>query len=133
MGTRHILQRTLGRQKIWFRAIQRRVALTSSILASIRNVKKMGLGPLLTDVLQNQRVLEVQAMVKLRWSIVWQNVVQNLPWAFAPALTFVILAGSVSQRTEPISAEKIFTSLSIITLLIDPAAKFAERDTEHRG
>lgn len=83
----------------------------------------MGLGPLLTDVLQNQRVLEVQAMVKLRWSIVWQNVVQNLPWAFAPALTFVILAGSVSQRTEPISAEKIFTSLSIITLLTDPAAK----------
>lgn len=123
MGIRHISQHIPGRQKIWFNAIQKRVALTSSILGNIRNVKMMGLGPLLTDALQNQRVLEVQAMVKLRWSIVWQNVVQNLPWAFAPALTFVILAGSVSQRTEPISAEKIFTSLSIITLLTDPAAK----------
>ena len=58
-------------------------------------------------------------MTKFRWNIVWQNTVQNLPWALAPAFTFVVYAAGA----ESIDATKAFTSLSIITLLTDPAAK----------
>lgn len=58
-------------------------------------------------------------MASFRWNIVWQNTVQNLPWALAPALTFVVYAAKAAS----IDSTKAFTSLSIITLLTDPAAK----------
>lgn len=94
------------------------------MLLNIRNLKMMGLGPLLTTVIQQERVEEVAKMAKFRWSIVWQNVVQNAPWTFAPAFTFVLLACTVSKTSsDAINAQRVFTSLSIITLLTDPAAK----------
>lgn len=63
-------------------------------------------------------------MARFRWSIVAQNMVQNLPWFVAPALTFVIYAAQAIARGQPsIETTQAFTSLSIITLLTNPAAK----------
>ncbi len=59
-------------------------------------------------------------MSKFRWYIVWQNTVQNVPWALAPAVTFAVVALS---KPGSLDTAKVFTSLSIITLLTDPAAK----------
>ncbi|TQS33708.1 hypothetical protein Golomagni_05936, partial [Golovinomyces magnicellulatus] len=123
-GIREIAKRMGRQQKQWVDAVQKRIALTSSMLVNIRNFKIMGLGLLLTDVIQQQRVKEVAKFATMRWLIVWQNAVQNLPWAFAPALTFIIFAITTSPtKSDSINAEKVFTSLSIITLLTDPVAK----------
>jgi ABC-type multidrug transport system fused ATPase/permease subunit len=63
-------------------------------------------------------------MARFRWSIVAQNMVQNLPWFVAPALTFVIYAAQAMARGLPsIDTTDAFTSLSIMTLLTNPAAK----------
>lgn len=113
-----------GQQKQWADAVQKRIAITSSMLSGIRSIKMMGLSGLLTEVIQDQRVEEINQMKGFRWSLTWQNVVQNIPWAIAPALTFIAYTIQASiQGTGHIDTAKAFTSLSIITLLTDPVAK----------
>lgn len=79
----------------------------------------MGLTRHFTKVIQGKRISETKRMASFRWSIVWQNAIQNLPWAMAPALTFTIYAG-LGKSMDP---SKVFTDLSVITLLTNPAAK----------
>ncbi|KAF3026419.1 hypothetical protein E8E14_010909 [Neopestalotiopsis sp. 37M] len=115
---------TIGaRQKTWVDAVQKRVSITASVLASMRTVKMMGLSRILTTLIQNERVEETYRMAHFRWSIVAQNMVQNLPWFVAPALTFVIYVAQANVQGIPsINTTQAFTALSIITLLTAPAA-----------
>lgn len=63
-------------------------------------------------------------MAHFRWSIVAQNMVQNLPWFVAPALTFVVYVAQAKGQGQPsIDTAQAFTALSIITLLTAPAAQ----------
>jgi ATP-binding cassette, subfamily C (CFTR/MRP), member 1 len=103
--------------------VQKRVSITASVLASMRTVKMMGLSRILTTLIQNERVEETHRMAHFRWSIVAQNMVQNLPWFVAPALTFVIYVAQAKVQGKPsINTTQAFTALSIITLLTAPAA-----------
>jgi ATP-binding cassette, subfamily C (CFTR/MRP), member 1 len=45
-----------NRQKIWVEAIQRRIAITSSILESMKSIKMMGLTEAISAMIQGQRV-----------------------------------------------------------------------------
>lgn len=90
------------------------------MLLNIRSIRMTGLGKNTMDRIQQERVHETDKMSKFRWYIVWQNTVQKVPWALAPAVTFAVVALS---KPESLDTAKIFTSLSIITLLTDPAAK----------
>jgi ATP-binding cassette, subfamily C (CFTR/MRP), member 1 len=84
----------------------------------------MGLSNLLCSIIQAQRVEETCRMAKFRWCNLWQNVVQNIPYIVAPALTFAVYAiQALSQGKAAINTAQAFTSLSIITLLTDPTAK----------
>ena len=119
------ISRTIGaRQRVWIDAVQQRITITASMLAEMRSVKMMGLSPVLSAIVQDQRVQETRRMAAARWSIVWQNVVQNLPWAVAPSLTFIIYVAQATARGKSsIDVTQAFTALSIITLLTDPASK----------
>ncbi|OAA63926.1 ABC transporter, transmembrane domain, type 1 [Cordyceps fumosorosea ARSEF 2679] len=119
-AAKQIASRIGGSQKVWVDAVQRRIALTSSMLLNIRSIRMAGLGKITMDRIQQERILETEKMSKFRWYIVWQNTVQNVPWGLAPAATFAVVALS---KPGSLDTAKIFTSLSIITLLTDPAAK----------
>ncbi|OJK04669.1 hypothetical protein ASPACDRAFT_1892879 [Aspergillus aculeatus ATCC 16872] len=108
-----------NRQKTWVDAVQQRLAIITAMLTDIQVVKRMGLSRAFTDIIQMKRVSETQQMSSYRWHIVWQNMIQNLPWALAPALTFAVFA----VQGHSLNFSKTFTSLSIITLLTNPAAK----------
>jgi ABC-type multidrug transport system fused ATPase/permease subunit len=124
LGATQISKVIGGRQKIWVEAVQKRIAVTSSVLADIRSVKMMGLSSLLSTIVQAQRVDETRRMAGFRWCNLWQNVVQNIPYIIAPALTFTVYAAqAMAQGKASISTAQAFTSLSIITLLTDPTAK----------
>lgn len=124
LGATQISKSIGGRQKVWVEAVQKRIAITSSVLADMRSVKMMGLTRVLTSMVQQHRVEETHRMAAYRWSIVWQNIIQNLPWALAPALTFTVYAlQAVLQGRASIGTTQAFTSLSIITLLTMPTAK----------
>lgn len=119
------ITRTIGdKQKIWIDAVQVRVTFTSAILAGMKNIKMLGLSNVVQAFVQQYRIDETIHMAAFRWSILWQNVVQNIPWALTPAFTFAIYAGQAVARGQgSIDTVKAFSSLAIIHLLTDPTAK----------
>ncbi|PYH49541.1 putative ATP-binding cassette transporter [Aspergillus saccharolyticus JOP 1030-1] len=119
LGSTYISKNIGHRQKEWVDAVQKRIAVITSVLTEIQTVKRMGLSRPLTRIIQEKRVSETRQMSSFRWNFVWQNMIQNMPWALAPALTF---AAFVAQG-HSLDFTKTFTSLSIITLLTNPAAK----------
>jgi ABC-type multidrug transport system fused ATPase/permease subunit len=100
-------------------AVQQRISITRSLLGGIQTVKATGLSQTFVRLIQKKRTEETHQMATYRWSVVWKNMIQNLPWALAPALTFVVYAAQGKE----LNATKAFSSLSIITLLTNPASK----------
>ena len=75
-----LVAKSIGnRQGSWAAAVQKRVAMTSSMLGSMKSVKMMGLSTMLTDTIHNQRLRELKLGAKFRWSIVWLNTIGK--WA----------------------------------------------------
>ncbi|KAE8312243.1 P-loop containing nucleoside triphosphate hydrolase protein [Aspergillus transmontanensis] len=118
-GSIYISKNIGGHQRIWVDAVQQRIAITRSMLDGIQTVKATGLGQTFLQLVQRKRAQETHQMAKYRWSVVWKNMIQNLPWALAPALTFVVYAAQGNE----LNVTKAFSSLSIITLLTNPASK----------
>lgn len=119
VGSIQIAKHIGGRQKIWVDAVQRRIAITTSMLTEIQTVRRIGWNNALAKIIQEKQNEETRRMEGFRWSIVWQNVIQNLPWALAPALTFTVY----TSQGNALDTTKALTSLSIITLLTNPASK----------
>ncbi|KAI1348977.1 ABC transporter [Xylaria sp. FL0043] len=119
------VSKTIGvRQKMWIDAVQNRISIIALTLAAMKSVRMSGLSRLMTTVIQDMRNDETRRMSLYRWSTVWQNLVQNMPWALAPPLTFIVYAAQAITQGKPgIGTTQAFTSLSIITLLTNPAAK----------
>ncbi|KAH8885459.1 putative ATP-binding cassette transporter [Thozetella sp. PMI_491] len=112
-----------GYQKAWVGASQKRVGITSAVLSEMRSIKMMGLGRLMTDLLQKLRVHETTVMAKFRWVIVWKNVISNICYQLAPPVTFVVFGIQAAVRgTAGIDTAQAFASLAIIALLTGPFA-----------
>ncbi|KAJ6020781.1 multidrug resistance-associated protein [Penicillium herquei] len=118
-GSVYISKHIGGHQKAWVDAVQHRIAITRSMLDHIQSIKGMGLAQNFIRLVQRKRAQETHQMAKYRYSMVWKNMVQNLPWALAPALTFIIYAA----KGNGLNSTTVFSSLSIITLLTSPASK----------
>jgi ABC-type bacteriocin/lantibiotic exporter with double-glycine peptidase domain len=119
IGSIQIAKHIGERQKVWVDAVQRRIAITTSMLTEIQTVRRIGWSNTLAKIIQEKQNEETHRMEGFRWSIVWQNVIQNLPWALAPALTFSVYI----SRGNSLDTTNALTSLSIITLLTNPASK----------
>ena len=61
-------------QQIWVKAIQQRVAITSSMLGSMKSVKMLGISETISSLVQSQRVRELSYFEKYRMYVVWMNV-----------------------------------------------------------
>jgi ATP-binding cassette, subfamily C (CFTR/MRP), member 1 len=110
-----------GHQKTWVNAVQKRVAITSVVLSEMKNVRMMGLGRLLTDMIQTLRVQETDSMAKYRWNIVWKNVISNACYYLAPPATFAAYGiQAAAQGNGGINTSRAFASLSIIALVVTP-------------
>lgn len=118
-GSIQIAKHIGGRQKVWVDAVQRRIAITTSMLAEIQTIRRIGWSNTLARIIQEKQTEETQRMEGFRWIIVWQNVIQNLPWALAPALTFSVY----TFQGNSLDTTTALTSISIITLLTNPASK----------
>ena len=119
-----VAKRIGGRQKIWTAAIQRRIAIVSSALGSMKSLKMMGLGRVMTDIIQGQRIRQLSHQKSFRWMIVWMNVVANIPEMTAPMATFTAYVIQAKLRgMGSLGTTQAFTSLAIISLLTTPAAR----------
>jgi ATP-binding cassette subfamily C (CFTR/MRP) protein 1 len=62
-------------QGVWMASIQKRVSITSSMLASMKSIKMVGLSEHLSTIIQSQRVRELDLSAKFRWLSIWRNVI----------------------------------------------------------
>jgi ATP-binding cassette subfamily C (CFTR/MRP) protein 1 len=63
------------RQKVWTAAVQQRIAMTSSMLSSMKSLKMMGLSDEIYENIQSQRIKEMEFVKRFRWMIVLLNAI----------------------------------------------------------
>jgi ATP-binding cassette, subfamily C (CFTR/MRP), member 1 len=130
------------RQKVWVKAIQQRVSITSSMLGSMKSVKMMGLSDHLFDSIQKQRVRELDLSKRFRVlgmfrmilckvefapQVISLTLIAFVPSIIGPTATFVIFAIEASVKgSNQLSISQTFSSLIIITLLTTPAENFLQ-------
>ena len=113
-----------SRQKVWLAAVQTRISLTASVLADMRSIKMLGLEKIIMEIIQLKRVQEMKFMRHWLWCNVWQNVLDNIPYALSPSVTLTVYAIQAARSgKDSIDTVQAFTTLSIITLLTDPASR----------
>ncbi len=61
----------IARQKLWLEAIEKRVAVTTAMLGSMKEVKLCGLTGVLTSSIQGLRVAELQISKGFRKLLIW--------------------------------------------------------------
>ncbi|MCJ1309562.1 hypothetical protein MMC25_003222 [Agyrium rufum] len=124
MGASRIAKFSGPRQGIWIAAVQRRVAMTSSMLGAMKSVKMMGLASTLSSMLQASRVKELALSRQFRQLNVYRNTLSDVPNTMGPLLIFIIYAGqSAAEGASKLSTAQAFTSLAILSLLSAPAAE----------
>ncbi|PVH81871.1 hypothetical protein DL98DRAFT_457694 [Cadophora sp. DSE1049] len=112
----------MSRQAMWLEAIERRITATAEMLGSMKGVKMCGLTDVLSKSLQDLRLDELRISKRFRKLLIWNMGFTYITPVCAPILTFTVY--SVIARNKEtgatLDAARIFTSLSLFTLLSDP-------------
>ncbi|KAI1338782.1 P-loop containing nucleoside triphosphate hydrolase protein [Xylariaceae sp. FL0016] len=109
-----ILSRFAGpRQKAWMEKIQKRVGMTSKIIAQMKYLKMSGLAHSVEQLLQQMREDELETGARYRLIQTLSAVVGYTPLCISPVIAFAF-----ADQTPGVT--KIFTSISYIILLAAP-------------
>lgn len=103
-------------QRGWMAGVQKRVGLTATVIANMKNLKISGLSAPVRDFVQKLRVEELAAASRSRKIIIVAGI-----FAFSPMLLSPPLAFAFAQRT--LDARRMFTSLSYLLLLTNPLSQ----------
>ncbi|KAL1981835.1 hypothetical protein VTN96DRAFT_2080 [Rasamsonia emersonii] len=114
-------------QKQWNKRVEKRLAVTSSMLGDMKAVKMLGLTDILFTLISKFRKIELKTSERFRKLIIWQVVFSNVPLDFAPFATFAVFAIiSVVRKDGSLLSAPAFTSLSLIALLTEPLFTFCQ-------
>ncbi|KKP00962.1 hypothetical protein THAR02_06934 [Trichoderma harzianum] len=103
-------------QRDWMIMVQKRVGLTATVTASMKNLKISGLSSPVRQFVQKLRVEELIAGVRFRKIFIAAALFGFIPLLLSPALTFALTQNRLD-------ASRIFTSLSFLTLLTMPLSQ----------
>ncbi|KAK1458226.1 ABC transporter [Colletotrichum melonis] len=122
------VSKTIGRaQTAWIERLQKRVAVTASMLADMKSIKMLGLSGVLSTTITELRRVELRTSEKFRKLVLSQILVSNLPVEFAPFATFVIYSIiAVITKDQTLTTTNAFTALSLIGLLTEPLLLFCQ-------
>ncbi|KAF3384453.1 Metal resistance protein YCF1 [Penicillium rolfsii] len=107
----------VSRQAKWLEAIERRISSTSGMLGSIKGVKMLGLQDSFMKFVHGLRIEELDISKKFRTLLVYNMGFGWLTRIFAPIFTFGVYV-AISDST--LNVSRVFTSLSLFSLLSDP-------------
>ena len=113
VGLTVLIRFTGDSQRAWMSGVQKRVGLTSTVIASMKNLKISGLSTAVGDFVQNLRVEELAAGVRFRRIVLIAALCGYTPLMISPPLTFAF-------ARQTLDASRMFTSLSFLTLLTQP-------------
>lgn len=103
-------------QRTWMAGVQKRVGLTATVIASMKNLKISGLSGAVSDFVQRLRVEELAAGARFRKIAIIAALFGFTPLLISPPLTFAF-----AQRT--LDSSTMFTSLSYLLLLTNPLSQ----------
>lgn len=103
-------------QRAWMAGVQKRVGLTATVIASMKNLKISGLSAAVRDFLQRLRVEELASGARFRKIAIIAALFGFTPLLISPPLTFAF-----AQRT--LDSSTMFTSLSYLLLLTNPLSQ----------
>ncbi|TVY85161.1 ABC transporter [Lachnellula suecica] len=112
----------MSRQAMWLEAIERRITATAAMLSSMKGVKMSGLTDILFDTIQDLRRQELQISKKFRKLLIWNMAFTYVTPIAAPIVTFAVFSVIARSKGDDSSLDtaRLFTSLSLFTLLADP-------------
>ncbi|KAE8344415.1 hypothetical protein BDV24DRAFT_171882 [Aspergillus arachidicola] len=120
------LARFMGRgRREWNQAVQKRVTHTSAFLHLIKEVRMLGLREAISNRIQQLRVTELDLSKRFRVMTAWSSFLSHATPVLSPILTFGLYA--VVQGTgigKALDVGAAFSSLSLISLLTEPASNF---------
>lgn len=114
------------RQRAWMQAIQKRIGATSSMLGVMKGIKMTGLSDRLFKVIQDFRVTEIMAARQFRMLQILTVAISFLPQTLSPVITFGAFSAIADAEHQTLDASRLFTSLSIMTLLASRFTSFVQ-------
>ncbi|RFU34159.1 hypothetical protein B7463_g2169, partial [Scytalidium lignicola] len=126
----------------WQKARQKRIALTTSMIDYIKNIKMMGMTSTVMARVQDSRMIDIGKRVDFNWIVVYFNLTCKIPptartlkaaandvtttanaiGILAPVVTLIVYAVDAHLRgKDSLDPTTAFTSIAIITLVTTPA------------
>ena len=107
-------------QRKWLTQTQLRVATTSSMLGSMKNIRLSGLTHGLQSIIADLRLDEVKSSEDSRLLGAYTSTVALFPLMLSPVLAFAIYSISALRGGSTLDVSRLFTSLSTMVLLSQP-------------
>ncbi|AEO66964.1 uncharacterized protein THITE_2115585 [Thermothielavioides terrestris NRRL 8126] len=116
LGVAVLIHFTGDSQRAWMARVQKRVRLTATVIAGMKNLKMAGFSAAVGDYIQTLRVKELAAAARIRMITIVAAVFAFAATLFSPPLTFAF-------TRQALDASRMFTSLSFLALLTAPLSR----------
>ncbi|KAK2485805.1 hypothetical protein H9L39_03785 [Fusarium oxysporum f. sp. albedinis] len=103
-------------QRAWMTGVQKRVGLTATVIAGMKNLKLSGLASTVSSFVQKLRVEELAAGARFRKIFILAAMLGFTPMLISPPLTLAFTRASLDTS-------KVFTSLAFLMLLTNPLSQ----------
>ncbi|KAI0446909.1 P-loop containing nucleoside triphosphate hydrolase protein [Xylaria telfairii] len=108
-------------QRLWNQCVEKRIAMTTKMLAHMRVVKLLEFTDLMGSMVSQLRSIELKTSERFRTLLVCQILAGNIPTSLAPFATFVTYTVIMATRNDGgLLVSQAFASLSLISLLTNP-------------
>ncbi|KAF5690358.1 major facilitator family transporter [Fusarium denticulatum] len=102
--------------RAWMTGVQKRVGLTATVIAGMKNLKLSGLASTVSSFVQKLRVEELAAGARFRKIFIVAAMLGFTPMLISPPLTLAFTRASLDTS-------KVFTSLAFLMLLTNPLSQ----------
>ncbi|KAL0932221.1 ATP-binding cassette containing protein [Colletotrichum truncatum] len=119
--SRYLAKNLQGRQKNWNAATQERLATITSMLASMKSLKMLGVSTYTESLVCKLRLRELEMANKVRWMMVAYNASANALGIFSPIITLVLYALLAKWNGSALDTETAFTTTALLGLVTHPA------------
>ncbi|KAI0128261.1 P-loop containing nucleoside triphosphate hydrolase protein [Xylariales sp. AK1849] len=114
-------------QAVWNERVQKRVAITSTMLSNMKAVQMLGMSNIMKNAVTKLREIELRTSEKFRALLILQILLGNIPVTLAPLITFIVYAIiAVTTKSETLLSSQAFASLSLISLATSPLIRFCQ-------
>ncbi|KAF4776651.1 hypothetical protein HER10_EVM0007842 [Colletotrichum scovillei] len=119
--SRYLAKNLQSKQKDWSVATQNRIAMTTSMLGSVKSLKMLGIVDYTESLILSLRLRELDMAKKVRWMMVAYNASANALGIFAPILTLVLYVIVARLNGAALDVETAFTTTALLGLVTHPA------------